>query len=275
MRLQRLILPLLLLVILPGMLSAGPILDLFSRKPKVDPATRVPVVVALVINDKDERIRTASVDELATFDPKQFTDIYPTLIHAIQNDASATVRLSAANAIGKLRPISQDVGYALEQVEANDASAKVKSAATAALRTYKVLGYNAGKTVDPKSDQTEEPPLASPYDIQLKGKATKTIGVAPISPAPLRPTPASVIATPVKNESKRDSMFTLPSWLGGKEKEKEPVLPKPPVVPRETKVETPELKPVSTPIVKPVLPMPTMPEPIKEDVSGPSLAPPK
>ena len=275
---QRLILPLILVALLPGWLTAGPIMDLFLRKPKVDPAIRVPALISLVLNDKDERTRAAALDELAIFDPKQFTEIYPTLIQAVQNDAAMNVRLTAVNAFGKLRPISQDVGYALEQVEYNDASPKVKTAATAVLRTYKVLGYNAGRTIDPKSDQTEEPPLASPFDALSKVKTPKSTGQLPVNLNPLRPS-TPVQAIPAKAESKREGIFTLPSWLGGREKEKEPVPVKPVVFSREPKAEksaqTPEPQ-IATPAQgKIILPKPVMPEPVKEEVSGPSLDLPK
>lgn len=179
MRLQHWILPLFLISFTPGFVEAGPILDWFTRKPKVDPVVRVPALITILKTDKEERNRTSAAEELASFDPKIFSDIYPTLIQILRNDPATGTRVAAANSLGKLRPISGDVGYALDQAASNDSAIRVRLAANSALLSYKLLGYTPGRNNDPKFDQSEEPPLAAPYERLLKTNPAKQIGQSP------------------------------------------------------------------------------------------------
>src|SRR5687767_14483331 len=90
---------------------------LLKRGPRPNPTERVPELIQIVSSDLDDRRRAEAASELKDYDLKSFPDIIPALIEALKNDSSVAVRREAANSIGKMRPISQMGGYALEQAE--------------------------------------------------------------------------------------------------------------------------------------------------------------
>jgi len=153
---------------------------LFKRSSKPDPAVHVPALIQTLKTDKDERARASAASDLHEYDGKAFPEILPALMEALASDPSPSVRAEAAESIGKIRPISTQAGYALEQARDNDRSTVVKLTARTALMKYRILGVIGGR---PESAvmQTAEPPLAA-------GLSTKTLP----SPTILRPTPAPV-----------------------------------------------------------------------------------
>jgi len=124
--------------------SAG----LFSRKPKTNPAERVPELLLQLKTSPDEAARTAAEEELRQYDPKSYPEIMTGLIDALGRDTSPGVRSEAATSLGKLRPISQQAGYALEQAQNNDASMRVRLMARQALWQYHLIGYRSGKPTE-------------------------------------------------------------------------------------------------------------------------------
>src|ERR1700689_4958396 len=157
---NRLLLVLLGLVMLPLPAPAGII---FGKKtPKPTPQERVPELIKIIKTDGDENKRAEAVEELRQYDPAQFPDIVPTLIDALLNDKKPSVRSEAAHSIGKLRPVAQAGGHALETALANDWSRGVPISARSALLTYQWAGYRgSGKKDDPLTT-SKEPPLADP-----------------------------------------------------------------------------------------------------------------
>jgi hypothetical protein len=193
----------------------------FSRKPKPNPADRVPELLIQLKTSQDETARAAAADELRQFDPKSFPEIVSGLIDALERDASPVVRSEAATTLGRLRPISQQAGFALEQALANDAVVRVRLAARQSLWQYHLVGYRGDKVADgPASSpgsapaatnsgtsatprtvaiptrfsangrETVEPPLALP---------TPTPTTRPQPPAALPLTPANPGLMPVPN----------------------------------------------------------------------------
>ncbi len=128
---------------------------LFGRQAKPNPAERVPQLLATLKTDQDERKREAAAEELREFDPGAHPVIVPGLISALQQDAKAGVRLEAAQSLARLRPISQQAGWALEEAAARDASLRVRLQARTLLLQYRISGYRSKGT-------SEEPPLAPP-----------------------------------------------------------------------------------------------------------------
>ena len=118
----------------------------FSRKAKPNPAERVPELLIQLRSAQDEGQRSAAAEELRQYDPKSFPDLIPGLIESLGRDASQAVRSEAASSLGRLRPITQQAGYALEQAQNNDAMVRVRLAARQALLQYHLVGYRAGKT---------------------------------------------------------------------------------------------------------------------------------
>jgi hypothetical protein len=141
-----------------------------------DPAARVKQLLDTLKADPDEKKRLEAVAELSEYDPRTHLDMMPALLASLKADPSASVRAVTAEAIGELKPVTQNAGVALEQTLTNDPSESVRKSAQAALWQYHLNGYRSAGA-SPAQPQTAEPPLAKP------------------KPKPLVATP---IATPVK-----------------------------------------------------------------------------
>lgn len=189
---------------------------IFSRKPKANPVERVPELVTQLKSSTDESIRSSAAEELRQYDPKSHPEMLSTLIGALSQDASASVRAEAASTLGKLRPISQQAGYALEQAQVNDGSMRVRLAARQALFQYHFVGYRGGKP-DENKDNTQPVSGSAGTNSQsgLQGLVktpqtpTRTImtpqgpiretAEPPLADPPVivkRPTPATAVARP-------------------------------------------------------------------------------
>ncbi len=164
---------------------------LFGKKTKPNPAERVPELIVVVKTDKDESKRAAAAEELRQYDPAAHADIVPVLIDVLMNDSKPGVRAEAAESLGKLRPVSQEAGWALEQAEEKDSSWRVRTKARYVLMTYHWAGYHT----DPKLK--DGPAIANPKD-QPPDKG-KVVVPAPGSnpPAANKGTPDRVVITPV------------------------------------------------------------------------------
>jgi hypothetical protein len=153
-----------LLVLIPVLTPSVHAGILFGRKKdKPDPKQRVPELVMILKSDKDSDKRSHAAVELRTYDPAQFPEIIPALIEAVQNDPKPGVRVEAVQSLGKLRPVSQVVGEALEQALAKDSSMRVRLQARSTLLQYHWAGYHSGKKSDvPPLNPTRDPaPLDS------------------------------------------------------------------------------------------------------------------
>jgi len=159
---RRLALVAILLAVLADPASAG----IFGKKNKPNPTERVPELLSIVKTDGDEHKRTAAVEELRQYDVKQFPTIVPALVDALMTDPKPGVRSEAAQSLSKLRPVSKEAGWALEQAVAKDASMRVRLQARSALLHYHLAGYHGGKEAAPAppATQSSEPPLAAPAD---------------------------------------------------------------------------------------------------------------
>jgi len=190
---------------------------LFSKKPsKPEPKDRVPELLIIVKTDKDEHKRAAAATELRQYDPAAFPDIVPVLIDVLISDAKPAVRSEAAESLGKLRPVSKQAGWALEQALEKDPSTRVRMQARYTLLQYHWAGYkSSGK--ESAVSETKEPPLSAgdgqkpiattPSRKQQKalkpGNETPAPPLAPAeSPPPPRLAPASIKElSPVPNRA--------------------------------------------------------------------------
>jgi hypothetical protein len=184
---RRLLLVVLVLMTLPVASPAGVI---FGKKPKPSPQERVPELIRIVQTDGDENKRAGACEELRDYDPAQFPDIVPVLVEALLNDKKAGVRAEAAHSLGKIRPVSQMAGHALEKALADDPSMRVRVQARGALLSYHWAGYHSAGKKDEPLVKSKEPPLADPPE---KGPAP----VPPILPARLTPVPEGPARPPV------------------------------------------------------------------------------
>src|SRR5258708_5817365 len=113
---------------------------LFGRHSKTNPAERVPQLIVSVKSETDEDKRAAAAKELRDYDPAAHPDLIPVLIDVLQHDEKPSVRAEAAQSLGKLRPISQEAGSALEQAT-KDSSIRVRLQARTSLMSYRIAGY--------------------------------------------------------------------------------------------------------------------------------------
>jgi hypothetical protein len=181
---------LLTLVLLPSLAapSFGGII-FGGKKGAKPPAERVPELISIALTNGDENKRSEAVEELRQYDLGQFPQILPALVEVLTNDKKPAVRAEAAQSLGKIRPVSQQAGQALEQALSKDTSMRVRLQARTSLLQYHWAGYRSdGKPASmPAPPQTKEPPLAAPQ--------TKE---PPVAPSPTQPAakPAPSPATP-------------------------------------------------------------------------------
>jgi len=184
---------------LPAHADAGGGLGIFSRKPKQDAAEQVPALIMQVKTDKDEGKRANAAEELRNYDPKAFPEVLTVLTDALLKDASAAVRAESASTIAKLRPISQQAGFALEQASSNDPSLRVRMAAKQALWQYHLVGYRSGRpneTADTKRGPQLPPATATrPGQPHVSAKNPRSAAMETAEP-PLADAPSLNSTTP-------------------------------------------------------------------------------
>jgi hypothetical protein len=221
MKCGRLLLVVLLLAVFAGKAPAG----IFGKKNKPTPQERVPELITIIKTDGDEHKRSSAAEELRQYDTKQFPNIVPALIDALMTDAKPSVRAEAAQSLSKLRPVTKEAGWALEQAVAKDASMRVRLQARSALLHYHLAGYHASKDTAPPavSPQSNEPPLAPPP----KPATAQTPPPPPVQAVPVSQSTKPKPAAPAANSG------NVP----------QPLPQGPPLVP----TETPKLKPTPTP----------------------------
>jgi hypothetical protein len=226
MRCCRLLLSVLLPLIFTLPASAG---ILFGKHSKQNPAERVPQLIVVVKTDQDQDKRANAAKELREFDPAAFPELVPVLIDVLQHDPKASVRAEAAQSLGKLRPISQEAGWALEQAT-HDSALRVRWQARNSLMSYRIAGYRS----PPKAEEiTPKPPVANsngtswiPFLSQLK----RTTGSPSPKTGPVLTggeTPPPPLADPPPAAPKPKAATPTPTLLPTPT----PKLQKPPAVP--------------------------------------------
>ena len=274
---QHLIFATLILFVFASASQAG----IFRRSAKPDPAVHVPALIQTLKTDTDERARAQAASALREYDAKTFPEILPTLIDALGGDKSPSVRAEAADSIGRIRPITAQAGYALEQARDNDKYLAVRISARTALFQYRILGYFTG-VKDDVAMQTAEPPLAkatevagipgstvlrpTPSPVPVPGPVAPPNAVKPITPARPELTPKPTPETgepPIADPSKPAPKLTSQPPGGT------PVVTIPPPAPRSnTKPNLPAPKELPPGLDKPA------PKPAKPIEDGPTLGPP-
>jgi HEAT repeats len=166
--------------------------QLFKRTPKPNPNVRVPELIDTLESDSDARKRESAAEELRDYDSKTFPQILPALIEALKKDNNASVRHEAVVTIGKIRPITQQAVFALDQAAQNDASFKVRVSADRFLGLFIILGHRPGKPPENKNIQTDEPPLADPLPPLKSNPAL----IPPLPPAPMKTSPSGSLPRP-------------------------------------------------------------------------------
>jgi hypothetical protein len=137
----------------------------FKKKPP--PAPQSPPspaeLIAVLKSDPDDGKRQAAAEQLRHLDASASPEIVPALVDALQRDTCAAVRSEAAQSLGKLRPMSQEIGMVLRLAAGHDPSMKVRWHARTALLQYQMGGFRSPKEEGPQLPTTnQEPPLAVP-----------------------------------------------------------------------------------------------------------------
>jgi HEAT repeats len=250
------LLALTLLPLLPALAPAG---IFFSKKPKPEPAQHVPELLAQVKGDGDENRRAAAAEELRQYDAGQFAEIIPVLIDVLLHDPKPGVRAEAAQSLGRLRPLNQQAGWALEQAVNNDASMRVRLQARSSLLHYYMAGYHGGKKEETPANEPPNPPGTPP--------AVKTTGPTPQGSPAVRTMPGPV---PVQSGKMPPVITTTPPQPGVPVPQPRitTIMPQTPPPPLADPPPGANLKPV--PVQTPTL----QPAPSSGSGQGPDLGPP-
>lgn len=179
-----------------------------KKKDRPDPKQRVPELVGTLKTDKDADRRAKAAEELRLYDPAVFAELVPALLAALGNDPASSVRIEAAHSLSKLRPVTNDVGEALEQSVSKDSSMRVRLQARSALLQYHWAGYRGKKGGDvppPLTPTTKEPPIAGP-EKEPTPPPISTTPAGPLAPPvliiPNTPLPVGPLPLPPANDSK-------------------------------------------------------------------------
>jgi hypothetical protein len=157
------------------------------------PAERLNQMISIAKTDPSESRRAAAIKELRQYDLRTYPQIMGILVDLLQTDSDSSVRAEAAESLGKMRPISQQAGWALQKASTSDSSTRVRWQARAALIQYQMAGYQPRQANQPPQGMptSAEPPLATPI--------TATPNPAPAVAPPRQVSPPSYIRQPVQN----------------------------------------------------------------------------
>ena len=188
----------------------------FGKKTKTTPTERVPELIKELKSDGDEHKRSSAAEELRQYDPQQFPEIVPALVDALLNDNKPGVRAEAAQTLGKLRPVNNAAGNALEQALARDGSMRVRLQARSSLLQYRWAGYTSGakEPTPPPPTQSKEPPLASEPPLAPEPPAAGAPKLAPVPRSSTTALPSSPRPLPVgslKPTTPAPAAATVPS----------------------------------------------------------------
>ena len=109
--------------------------------------------------------RFAAAEELRQFDPLAFPEMVPALLDALKNDTKPSVRSEAVQTLGRLRPVSQQIGQALEQARDKDPSMRVRLQARRELVSYRwgaATSRRNPRKARPPGNRRSLPPAARP-----------------------------------------------------------------------------------------------------------------
>ena len=215
-----------LTAILAGPGRAGIIFG--RKKEKIEPKNRVPELLTTLKSDRDADRRMHAAEELRNYDPVVFPEIIPALVAALQGDAKSSVRIEAAQSLGKIRPVNQAAGEALERAVSGDPAMRVRLQARSTLMQYHWAGFRNGKAGDvpplapPKSGDNLPPAIrTTPGTTTPRLPSSKEPPLASVEPTPtpvLRPvplpTPRPVEVKPLPQRSDPSRPAPMPSPAG-------------------------------------------------------------
>lgn len=181
------------LAILTGSVLPAPAGIFFNRHPKGDTAEHLPALVTALKKEPDDKKRAAAAEELGRLDLSTAPEAVAALIDALLTDRSSSVRSETMEALMKVRPVSQQIGQALEQCRDNDASFWVRTQAKKALLSYRLHGYQKGKN----EEIAVVPPDAAVKPAPLPRKPVQSGMFTETAPPPLAAPLPEVLQNPM------------------------------------------------------------------------------
>lgn len=155
MRLKLTILSIFALILTASVTQAGIIFSRSGSTPVV-PEKRIPELISVLRTSPDAHQREDAVEELRSFHHEKHPEVAVTLSEILMNDPSTSVRVEAARSLGRLRPISQVGGQALEHALNKDSAMRVRLQARSSLLQYRWRGYRSSdeplKNVEPRKE---------------------------------------------------------------------------------------------------------------------------
>jgi hypothetical protein len=115
----------------------------------------------------------------------------------LQSDSKSAVRAEAAQSLGKLRPISQEAGMALQMAASSDTALRVRLQARTSLIQYQVSGFRSKLTGPDLGPNNQEPPLAAPTE-------------TPPQSVPTKPTPGRIVPVPASTSAAKVPLVAPP-----------------------------------------------------------------
>lgn len=245
----------LLLLLMPGLVAPTQAGIFGRKKEKIDPKARVPELLMILKSDGDADKRARAAEELRNYDASANPEIVIALIDAMLNDKKPNVRAEAASSLGKIRPVTQQAGEALEQAHSNDSSMRVRLQARSSLLSYHWAGYRSNKKGEtPALPATaKEPPVINTTTPPPSNNKT-----FPSLLPNLRSTPS--VNLPGLRPSQNTNSTTRPSKVPQALTPPTPSTKEPPLAPAATPAPAPV--PVPIPVPSPVIrPLPQPPAP--------------
>ena len=256
----------------------------------------MPQLIAALRGEPDEHKRASAAEELRQFDIASFPEIVPALIDCALHDAETGVRIDAVQSLGKIRPVSQAAGWALEHVLSHDKSMRVRMQARTSLYQYYVSGYRSngkggepplvpGEGTKPQAAMLMPPaaapgmvyaaprpllqPAPMPMPLPLLQPMSAPVGIAPTVPVPamaLNPSPAFV-----QPQEPAPAPIVMPTEPPGYQPL--PTGPVPATVLKPAPAFGQPQEPTAAPVVTPMEPPGYQPLPAGPAADGPELAP--
>lgn len=164
---------------------------IFGKKPKTTEADKVVEMLSTLRDNPSASKRAEAAEELRDVDAKDFPEIVPALVEALQKDSSSSVRAQAAESLGKIKPTSHEAAQALDQAVDGDKSFMVRFKA----RTAR-LGYRA--------PQEKIPANAMPIKVPPPDENGR------IKPVPIPPVNDGMATKPLPPPDEKDHVTLKP-----------------------------------------------------------------
>ena len=183
---------------------AGIIFNRHSKQPaKPNGSDVASQLIRIVSGDADERRRAAAAVELGKVDLRQHPEAGKALIEVLRGDSSATVRGEAAQALGRMRPLTQQVAEALDAASSSDSVLRVRQLARNSLTAFLQAGYKPGNQTE---SPTHDPSYAGPVNPPVQPSAPAPLpspfvrrNIRPLAPANETGEPPLAEASPVES----------------------------------------------------------------------------